>query len=95
VGRSKLLILGVILEALILIVFINGCANSNQKASTSPSYPSFNSELDYIANKNSLKFHYPDCKWVREMKESNKWYYHGTRDSLIEIGYVPCKVCKP
>ena len=30
---------------------------------------------DYIVNTNTRKFHYPDCRSVKQMKESNKWYY--------------------
>ena len=50
---------------------------------------------DYIANRNTHKFHYPDCRSVAQMKESNKWYYNGTRDDLIRQGYDPCKNCNP
>jgi DNA-entry nuclease len=49
----------------------------------------------YIANKNTKKFHYPSCSSVNDMKEKNKLYYEGTRDELIQQGYVPCKRCKP
>ena len=49
----------------------------------------------YIANKNSKKFHYPSCDSVKDMKEKNKLYFEGTRDELIEQGYVPCKRCNP
>ena len=52
-------------------------------------------EVRYIANMNSKKFHYPDCSSVSDMKEENKWYFTGTRDELIEKGYVPCKRCNP
>ena len=50
---------------------------------------------DYIVNTNTGKFHYPDCKAVKKMKEKNKWYYTGTRDELIGMGYDPCKICDP
>ena len=50
---------------------------------------------EYIANKNSKKFHYPYCSSVSSMSEKNKWYYEGTRDELIDKGYVPCKKCNP
>ncbi len=52
-------------------------------------------EADYIANKNSKKFHYPSCESVSDMKEKNKLYFQGTRDELIEQGYEPCKRCNP
>ena len=49
----------------------------------------------YIANKNTKKFHYPDCSSVSDMKEKNKWYFTGSRDELISQGYDPCKRCNP
>ena len=53
------------------------------------------SGTDYIANTNTGKFHYPSCGSVKKMKESNKLYFHGTRDELIAKGYVPCGNCHP
>lgn len=51
---------------------------------------------DYIANKNTKKFHYPGCKSVKQMKESNKVYFEGvTREYMIEQGYDPCGNCDP
>lgn len=50
---------------------------------------------EYIANKNTKKFHYPYCKSVKQMKEKNKEYRTCTRDELIREGYVPCKNCNP
>ena len=49
----------------------------------------------YILNKNTKKFHYPWCKSVNQMKEKNKWYYDGTRSSVIDMGYKPCGNCHP
>lgn len=51
--------------------------------------------MDYIVNINSLKFHYPDCESVAKMKESNKEYFTGTREELIERGCDPCGNCNP
>lgn len=50
---------------------------------------------DYIGNKNTKKFHYDWCSSVDQMKESNKYYYTGTRDEMIAKGYEPCKRCDP
>ena len=52
-------------------------------------------ECDYIANKSTKKFHYPWCSSVDQMKEKNKWYFTGSRETLIAKGYVPCKRCDP
>lgn len=49
----------------------------------------------YVLNKNTKKFHYPDCSSVRDIKEKNKWVYEGTREEIIEMGYQPCKRCNP
>ncbi|MBU5453765.1 hypothetical protein KQI10_11405 [Pseudoflavonifractor sp. MSJ-30] len=52
-------------------------------------------ERDYVANKNTLKFHYPTCSSVEKIKPSNRWDFHGTREELIAKGYAPCKRCSP
>ena len=52
-------------------------------------------QITFIANTNTKKFHNPDCSSVSDMKESNKLYFTGTREELIEQGYQPCKRCKP
>ncbi|MGN0158367.1 MAG: ComEC/Rec2 family competence protein [Brotaphodocola sp.] len=50
---------------------------------------------DYVLNKNSMKMHLPSCKYAAEISEKNKEYYTGSRETLIEQGYVPCGSCKP
>ena len=50
---------------------------------------------DYIINTNTGKFHYPWCSSVGKMNESNKWYYTGTHDDVVNMGYVPCQRCCP
>ena len=51
---------------------------------------------DYIANKNTKKFHDPGCNSVKKMKESNKKYFDNvTREYMIEQGYDPCGNCDP
>ena len=66
-------------------------ASSNQTTSTTT--PPAN--CNYVINTNTGKFHYSWCKSVGKMDEKNKWYYTGTRDSVINMGYVPCKNCNP
>lgn len=65
-----------------------------QQESQSNAAPSAAS-YDYIINTNTGKFHYTWCKSVNKMAEKNKWYYTGTRDSVVAMGYVPCKNCNP
>lgn len=47
----------------------------------------------YILNTNTKKFHYPSCSAVKQMKDSNKEEFSGSRDEVIDQGYVPCKKC--
>ena len=49
----------------------------------------------YILNTNTHKFHIPSCGSVKKMKEKNKKSYTGTREEVINMGYVPCKNCNP
>lgn len=50
---------------------------------------------EYILNTNTKKFHYPSCSSVKQMKNSNKQEFTGSRDDLIAQGYDPCKKCNP
>lgn len=50
---------------------------------------------DYVLNTNTMKFHYPDCRDVGRIKPENRWDYHGTRESIIAMGYTPCGHCDP
>ena len=50
---------------------------------------------NYVLNKNSKKFHDPSCPGAAEIKETNRWEYHGTRQSVLDMGYEPCKKCNP
>ena len=50
---------------------------------------------EYLLNTNSKKFHYLSCKSGQKTKETNRKYHTGTRDEVIAMGYVPCKVCNP
>ena len=52
-------------------------------------------EVNYIANKNTKKFHYPYCGSVGQMKEKNKKYLYCSRDEVISQGYSPCGNCNP
>ena len=51
--------------------------------------------VDYVLNMNTKKFHYPDCQSVNQMSEKNKYYFTGTREEAIAMGYSPCGRCKP
>ena len=52
-------------------------------------------EQEYIVNKNTYKFHLPDCSSAKSTKGRNKKVFYGTREEAIENGYSPCGKCKP
>lgn len=49
----------------------------------------------YVLNTNSKKFHLPSCKSAAKISASNRQEYTGDRQSLIDQGYEPCKICNP
>lgn len=49
----------------------------------------------YVCNTHTKKFHYPNCKSVAQMKETNKWYADVSREEIISLGYEPCGNCHP
>jgi len=78
-------------------------ANSGTNSNTNTAAPAYQSgntaadgtAYDYIGNKNSMKFHYPECTAAGKMKETNKVYLHCTREKAIADGYTPCGQCNP
>lgn len=70
-------------------------AQPDEPAEPDETEPEGESLYRYVANKKTKKFHLPSCASVTDMKEENKLYFNGTREELIEQGYVPCKRCNP
>lgn len=62
---------------------------------TTPTAKETSPAMDYIANKNTKKFHHPECHSVLAMKEKNKEPRHCSREELINEGYSPCGNCHP
>ena len=52
------------------------------------------SDIYYVGNRNSTKFHYPNCNSVGQMKDSNKVILY-SREEATDKGYQPCKNCNP
>ena len=52
-------------------------------------------EITYIVNKNSKKFHLPDCSGAQNIKEKNRMEVTCTREELLDQGYQPCGICNP
>mgnify|MGYP005917134153 FL=1 len=59
------------------------------------SAPQETQQTTYVLNTNTMKFHYPSCSSVDQMKEKNKEIYTGNREDIINMGYMPCKRCNP
>lgn len=57
--------------------------------------PSDTKEQMYILNKNTKKFHKPECSGTKKIKAKNKGEYTGSRQTLIDEGYEPCGNCNP
>ena len=76
--------------------YVNG---SNDAGNTSEEYEDSNepvkNEIDYIVNTNTGKFHYPSCRSVKQMKDSNKRYVTFDRQELLDQGYESCGICHP
>lgn len=56
--------------------------------------PLVTNAASYVGNKSSYKFHFQGCQWERKMSYQNKVYFN-SRSEAINVGYIPCKVCKP
>ncbi len=50
---------------------------------------------EYILNTNSKKFHDMTCNQAKDIKETNRKTYSGNRQTVIAMGYEPCKGCNP
>lgn len=79
-----------------------GGSNSNSASATQGN--AHHSESDghhdtanvtYVANTKSMKFHKPNCPSVEKIASYNRYDYSGSRDELVNAGYVPCKSCNP
>ena len=51
-------------------------------------------ETGFVGFKNSNKYHYPTCKWVKGAKPSWLIKFKSAEDAQAHQ-YVPCQVCKP
>ena len=71
---------------------ISAAATTSQADDASTDTPA---TVTYVVNKNTGKFHYPNCSSVPKIKAKNRMDSNQTRDELIAQGYAPCKNCNP
>lgn len=53
------------------------------------------SAITYVLNRNTCKFHTPDCGSVSTIRDSNREDTTLSREEVIAAGYTPCKICNP
>ena len=90
--------IAVLISAVISMILFVGCDRSEVDRIVTYTETMPTTEvvgIDYIINRNTGKFHYPDCQSVDLMAEHNKKEYTGDRDDLVTQGYEPCKRCDP
>lgn len=53
------------------------------------------SKATYICNMNSKKFHRTSCNKAAEIYIKNKRFTDWDRESILNLGFSPCKICNP
>lgn len=48
----------------------------------------------FVGSLQSDKYHYPTCRWAKEIKPENEIWFKNAEDAKAH-GYKPCGVCKP
>lgn len=69
--------------------------HTGDSKSSETEQPTNTSEDLYVLNRNTKKFHRPDCNSVQDIKPKNKQEFSGNTETLIQQGYSPCKNCNP
>ncbi len=52
------------------------------------------SATEFWGSKTSNKYHYPTCKWAKQISPSNLIKFESPQEAQ-KAGYIPCPVCKP
>jgi len=94
-----LLLIGVVILAVGGTLFFNQQApapeptqgQSQQNQWSPPTQPA---APKYVGSTNSNIYHYPSCKWAKEIYPQNEIWFSSPSDAMAQ-GYRPCKVCRP
>lgn len=79
----------------------NNYSNVEQATETTKPVPQENDSQvtvatqQYVLNTNTKKFHYPECRSVKQMSDKNRQDVTANREELIAQGYDPCGNCNP
>ena len=80
----------------IRINYVDGTSKiANAPKTETPTESESVSQTTYILNINTKRFHYLYCNSVNQIKEKNRQPFTGSREEVIEMGYLPCGKCKP
>ncbi len=72
-----------------------GALTDKEPEEENKSYQKEAGETDYILNTNTLKYHYENCRAVKNIKDNNRENFNGSKTWLVDNGYSPCGICKP
>ena len=72
-----------------------GVYGGNETTDTDVNIDEETENARYILNTGSYKFHRPECESVADMGHKNKKGSNLSREGIMEMGYSPCKICKP
>ena len=89
---SFLLVMLLILGAGAAVIY---CFYLSPAQTASQSLSGVEQATDYIINKRSQVFHFPDCLSTEQMAQSNMLYSDKSREELLAEGYSPCGICNP
>ena len=51
--------------------------------------------VTYVLNTNTMKFHKPTCRSVKQIKPQNRLDTVATRKDVVAQGYSSCGICNP
>ena len=49
----------------------------------------------YFVNLRTKKYHYPNCKYAKQISYDNLGVFNGEESTLSNYGYSPCRHCEP
>ena len=69
--------------------------SGNSQTQSTTNNPSTDKDVSCVLNRNTKKFHLSTCHLAEDIRPANREEYIGTRDTVIQAGYSPCKTCNP
>jgi len=52
-------------------------------------------EAVYVGSKTSNKYHYPTCRWVKQIRPENLLKFKSVHDAREQCHEIPCPACRP